>query len=72
MVYHLIKHRIYGGGSIFPVKRLQTYRNDKSTIANKPYNAVGNTNINLVSEELVVTIPLTTATATSQLWQDIQ
>lgn len=57
-------------GTVFPVK-IQTYRNDKSTIANKPYNAVGNTNINLVSEELVVTIPLTTATATSQLWQDI-
>lgn len=58
------------GGTVFPVK-IQTYRNDKSTIANKPYNDAGNTNINLVSEELVVTIPLTTATATSQLWQDI-
>ncbi len=57
-------------GVVFPVK-IQTYRNDKSTIANKPYNDAGNTNINLVSEELVVTIPLTTATATSQLWQDI-
>lgn len=57
-------------GVVFPVK-IQTYRNDKSTIANKPYNDAGNTNINLVSEELVVTIPLTTETATSQLWQDI-
>ena len=57
-------------GTIYPVK-MQTYRNDKSTIANKPYNDVGNTNINLVSEELVITVPLNATTATSQLWQDI-
>ena len=57
-------------GTVYPVK-IQTYRNDKSTIANKPYNDSGNTNINLVSEELVITVPLNATTAASQLWQDI-
>lgn len=55
---------------VYPVK-LQTYRNDKSTIANKAYNSVDNINANLVSEELVLTIPLTATTGASALWQDI-
>jgi len=54
----------------YPAK-IQTYRNDKATIANKEYNAVGNTNANLVSESLIITVPLNAVTAVSPLWADI-
>ena len=57
-------------GTPYPVK-IQTYRNNKSTIANKAYNSVGNSDINLVSEELIITVPLNTVTASSALWQDV-
>jgi hypothetical protein len=50
----------------YPAK-IQTYRNDKATIANKEYNAVGNTNANLVSESLIITVPLNAVTAVSPL-----
>lgn len=58
------------GGVVMPVK-IQTYRNDKATVANKPYNDASNINPNLISESLIVTLPLNTVTAGSALWQDI-
>ena len=58
------------GGVVYPVNQ-QTYRNDKSTIANRQYDAAGNTNLNLVSEELIITVPLNAVTAGSALWQDV-
>ena len=57
-------------GVVMPVV-IQTYRNDKSTIANKPYNNEDNEDANLVAEELVITLPLNAITASSTLWQDI-
>ena len=55
---------------VYPVK-IQTYRNDKATVATKDYNDAENVNANLVSESLVITVPLNATTGASALWQDI-
>ena len=73
-------------GIVYPVK-IQTYRNDKATVSTKEYKRnwtkdpeteeitheldTTNTNANLVSESLILTIPLNAQTITSALWQDI-
>lgn len=67
---HFDQTSISIGGTIYPVK-VQTYRNNKSTIGNKPYNGENNEDIKLVSEELIITVPLNDVTASSSLWQDI-